>query len=229
VGNIFGWVACYYRLVTGERKFTSKWLVPSVLFLWGLTQLFLPSSWVRGLAKAFRKSDDSTTKCLEGYMFLSTIFLVAGVPLWSHLPTGWKVAWSVVAVVRLGEILTQSMEVILGRINTDGPSTLLTVAIYVLQALAIFTIGAQIVGSAGFASGNDHPDSWQDFLYMTWNNMSTLGNSYAATSNWARAVVAGSNLLAILLFTILLGFGVGRLGQKDTAGSTRSAAPGAET
>lgn len=205
----------YYEFVTREREFTSKLLVPAVAFLYGIGQLFLPSSTVRFCAHKWTKGNsDAVASWVEGYILVTAVFLVVGVPMWSQSSSGWKVAWCVVAVFRLCEILAQCIEVILGRIETDAATTLATIVVYVLQVVAIFTIGAEAVGSSGFGSDRDYPSSWQDFLYMTWNNMATLGNSYAARSDWGKLVVAGSNVMAILLFSVLLGFGIGKLGHK---------------
>ncbi|HEY2500897.1 MAG TPA: hypothetical protein VGI68_05610, partial [Mycobacterium sp.] len=108
----------------------------------------------------------------------------------------------------------QSAELILRRIDVKVDHTLVTLAIYVIQAGAILTIAAELVGSQRFESTeHSHPSSGEDFLYMTWNNMTTIGSPYVATSNLARLVVAGSNVTAILLFTVLLGFAVGKLGE----------------
>jgi hypothetical protein len=174
------------------------------------------------------KADTLVSRWLEINNLVWTFVLAFGV--WTLVPpriwhwdlcSAWAVFVYVVALIRICEILVMSAELILRRIDVTVDHTLATLVIYVIQTVAIFTIAAELVGPHGFAADDDVPKSWADFLYMTWNNMTTLGNSYAAISVWGRLVVAGSNVTAILLFSVLLGFAVGKLGEEQNPTTDR--------
>jgi hypothetical protein len=153
--------------------------------------------------------------------------LCVGVFTLSH-DTSWHSFWTfivcAVVVLRVAEILSQTGEIILRRIEADTPSRVTTLGIYVIQSVVIFTIAAELVGTNGFVSDGQHPVFSDDFLCMTWNNMATIGSSYAAQTPSARLVVAGSNITSILLFAVLLVFAFSNLQSND-----RSLTNGADT
>ncbi|MFE3795588.1 hypothetical protein [Nocardia tengchongensis] len=230
-----GSVLPYLEFVRGERHFESRLLGPAVRWMYARVLPGVPSSWIRYLATLWTSGDDdrkarAADRCLEVYMVLTTVILGVGVMTQVHpdgmqftpgRPSGatvWLVAVIVVGFLRLVEILSQAVEVILERIFVGAMSALTTLAFYVLQSVAIFTICAEFVGPNGFiSSDNTKPKCWTDFLYMTWINMTTLGSSYTASSALGRLVVAASTSTAILLFSVLLGYVVGKLGKKQEA------------
>ena len=198
---------------------------PGLEGLYAFLLPILPSSRIRRRVWADNRAglDDAAkakiNRRLERWLVLSTVVLVIGIFTVNKDAWGWGVAevWTVVVAVlaffRICEIFSQSVEVISGKIGVDAPTTMATLVMYVIQGVAIFTICAELVGPRGFETTDAQPHSQGDFLYMTWNNMATLGNSsYTATSPMGRWVVTGSTVTAILLFSVLLGFAVGKLG-----------------
>lgn len=227
----------YLKFIREERHFESRSLGPAVGWVYEHVLPALPSSWIRYLATEWASGTNAdkarvADRSLEVYIVVTTLILGGGVmtqvhPDGMHFTLGWPTGatvWSagviVVGFVRLVEILAQSVEVILERIFVKAMSALTTLAFYVLQSVAIFTICAEFVGPHGFAySGSPQPEGWTDFLYMTWANMTTLGSSYSASSAWGRLVVAASTGTAVLLFSVLLGYVVGKLGKTEDTGS----------
>lgn len=231
--------SAYRAYLEGHRRYQSTLMVPLVERLYLVVLWLLPSSTLRywmhtrvhrrdelryGPEPVTPREDTLVARSLEINNLVWTVVLASGV--WTLVPprawhwdwcSTWAVFVCVVAFIRTCEILVQSAELILRRIDVKVDHTLVTLGIYVIQAVAILTIAAELVGCQKFVSTTNqvppHPKSGEDFLYMTWNNMTTIGSPYIATSNLARLVVAGSNVTAILLLTVLLGFAVGKLGE----------------
>jgi hypothetical protein len=226
---------CYWTFLQQPRAFHSEVLVPVAGFLYVVVLMFMPSQWIRFRVyrhywrhtrtwmsrkdfDARRTKEMQVSGCwLEAYMVINTAVLCRGVVTQGY-DTTWHGLWAfivcLVAVWRILEILTVTGEVIVRRIAVEPPATVVSLALYVVQAVAIFTIAAELVGADGFQTSDhkDAPQSWRDFLYMTWNSMATLGSSYPAHTGWARIIVAASNVASILLLTLLLGFAVSMLG-----------------
>jgi hypothetical protein len=227
--------SAYCAYLEGHRRYQGTLMVCLIEYFYLVMLWLLPSSVLRyrmhrwahrrdelryGPEPVTPREDALVGRSLEINNLVWTVVLALGV--WTLVPPrvwhwDWCSTWAVfvyaVAFIRTFEILVQSAELILSRIDVKVDHTLVTLAIYVIQAVAILTIAAELVGSQKFESTEHaYPRSGEDFLYMTWNNMTTVSSPYVATSNLARLVVAGSNVTAILLFTVLLGFAVGKLG-----------------
>jgi hypothetical protein len=250
--------SAYRAYLEGHRRYQSTVMVPLIERLYLVVLWLLPSSalryWIHrrvhrrdelryGPEPVTPREDKLVARSLEINNLVWTVVLASGV--WTLVPPrvwhwDWRSTWAVfvcvVAFMRICEILVQSAELILRRIDVKVDHTLVTLAIYVIQAVAILTIAAELVGSQKFQSTeptylvgsqklerteHTYPRSGEDFLYMTWNNMTTVSSPYVATSNLARLVVAGSNVTAILLFTVLLGFAVGKLGENRDPATAR--------
>ncbi|MFI6959632.1 hypothetical protein ACIBJI_39975 [Nocardia sp. NPDC050408] len=182
-----------------------------------------PSTYVRWFAHREWTSDEAEAEAqnrrigqwLEIYMIITTVLLM--VLLWASTVPGWRWFAAVFAAIRLLEIYTVSAELMLGRLKVSVGGAMVSIAIYVVQSVLIFALFASMVGCQGFTNGNDiapHPSEIPDYLYLIWNSMATLGNSYSAVTTSARLVIAGSNVTAILIFSVLLGYVVGRLRPK---------------
>jgi hypothetical protein len=187
------------------------------VYKWSL--VLQPSTHVRWFAhRTWDGSSEEATrisKRLEAYMLLATPLLVLG--LFSSGVPIWRWVAVVFAGIRLLEIFAVSVELILGWLRVSTTAAIATVGVYTVQAVMIFAIFARVVGSDGFSdSNNKRPDGIGDFVYMIWNSMATLGNSYSADSGCARLVITMSNLTAILIFSVLLGYAVGKLGDRQT-------------
>ncbi|QTJ71381.1 hypothetical protein HYG77_38775 (plasmid) [Rhodococcus sp. ZPP] len=150
-----------FKLREESRQYRSRMLVPAAYWVYGIALMGLPSSWVRIGVRRWAKNEkreksaDTIVSCLlESYLILTTAVLVSGVYTFRPDDTWLWDFWTgfvlVVVVLRMVEILSQSVEVIMNRIFVDVPSTLVTLAMYTIQSVAIFTICAELVGPSGY-------------------------------------------------------------------------------
>ncbi len=165
------------------------------------------------------------SRWLEWYMLVVTALLFLFVWSQSH-PWAWQHSWwgwilrvfvALLLVIRIGEILSQTVEVALNRIDVDAPSGLMTLAIYIPQTVAIWAICSEY---ATYASGyhqvfksddRSFPSDWLDYLYLSWTNLVTFGAAYPPQTSWAMVVVVCSSATFILLFSVLLAFVVSKI------------------
>jgi hypothetical protein len=156
---------------------------------------------------------------LEVYLVVTTTLLIVLAWLqshpwaWEHTLRGWALRLLVLVMltVRIGEILSQSVEVVLGRIEADAASGLATLVIYVLQTVAIFAIWSEYAVYAwgygqAFKEFGSRTTGWLEYAYLAWANLVTFGSAYSPQSPWAKVVVVCSGLAFILLFSVLLAF-----------------------
>jgi hypothetical protein len=222
-------------LLESKRIYRSQLLVPGLQRGHLVLSHVLPSALIRlrfsvkqRQLPAPRDQDDRVTKMslwLEWYQLVTTVLLYVFVWSQSH-PWAWQPsrwAWileifvGLVVVVRIGEILSQSVEVVLNRIDVDAASGLSTLLIYVFQTVAIFAICSEY---ASYASGyheafksdvGSFPNSWLDYLYLAWANLVTFGAAYPPETSWSRLVVVSSSTIFILLVSVLLAFVVAQI------------------
>jgi hypothetical protein len=222
------------------RIFRSQLLAPRLEcgYLW-LTR-WLPSTRIRMRFEpplpdphGEKQRVENMSRWLEWYLLATTALLIGLVWsqshewAWRHSALGWALRVLVVAafVVRISEILSQSIEVVLNRIDADAASGLTTLVIYVIQAVAIFAIWSEYAAYAsGYASGAQA--AFKDFggsiatgclqyAYVAWANLVTFGTAYAPQTSWAKVVVVCSGLTFILLFSVLLAFVMDRIRPPD--------------
>ena len=163
-------------------------------------------------------------------MIVTTVLLFLAV--WSQsYECAWHSWWTwilrplvgLLVLVRISEILSQSVEVVLDRVDVDAASGLVTLVIYAFQAVAIFAICSEY---AEYASGchnafksdvADFPSHAWDYAYLAWTNLVTFGAAYPPQTFWARLAVACSSLVFVLLFSVLLAFVVAQIRPPNPA------------
>lgn len=168
---------------------------------------------------------------LERYILVTTVLLIGAVWTqshawaWHHTLGGWTLRSFVglLVLIRVGEILLQSTaEIVSDRLDVDTETGLATLALYVLQAVAIFAICSEY---AAYASGYQHvfkvdpdpsgvvnfPSHWWDFVYVAGTNLTTFGTAYPPLTSWARLTVVSSSLVFVALFSVLLTFVVAQI------------------
>jgi hypothetical protein len=132
--------------------------------------------------------------------------------MWAANPTGTlSKVFVVIAVLRLVEIFTSGLGTLLERRQYARVRSLITIAIYTLQVALIFAILEHGLAGNAFVSGHSHATSAFDFLYISWTNMTTLGNDiYTPANDTARILQMLSSASGLFLFGVLLAFGISR-------------------
>ncbi|MFE3254246.1 hypothetical protein ACFXPS_29820 [Nocardia sp. NPDC059091] len=216
------------RLSTPPRQFRAALLTNSVLVaFFGVTERVSPTTF---LIKRMKKNapppgprEDpelaaKTDVVIECYILLVTAALLGGLFLAWCAPTwSWgriPVYVFLVALVGLRwlEIVTATLELILGRLTMRYLSVLAVIVVYVTQTVLIFSILALLCASGFTTAGGHHPETPFDAVYLTWNTMGTLGNAYDADSVLARIIEMFTGLTTIALFSVILAYAVGRIG-----------------
>ncbi len=229
--DVMNWIRVRVAAIRRERVFESPIFVPILERGYVLLSFFLPSAHIRlhFVLKETNPAQDQYVTRMSGWL---EVYLVAITGLlvflvWSQsYPCAWRhsgwgcvltllAAWAV--ATRIGEILLQSIEVMLGRIRVDAASGLPTLAIYVVQTVAIFAICSEY---AAYASGyqgafksdtNPLPSNAFGYAYLAWSNLVTFGAAYPPRTCWAMLIVVCSGITFILLFSVLLSFVVSKI------------------
>ena len=221
-----------------KRVFRSQVFVPRIerLYEW-TSRVVLPSARIRRRAERrygapelvpekpepLHPRDKAMSRWLEYYMIVTTALLFLAVWSQSHA-CAWHAWWTwilrplvvLLMLVRISEILLQSVEVVLDRIDVDPASGLVTLVIYAFQAVAIFAICSEYAeyvsrGHAFKTEVADFPSNAWDYAYLAGTNLVTFGAAYLPQTFWARLTVACSSLVFVLLFSVLLAFVVAQI------------------
>ncbi len=150
--------------------------------------------------------DKYRVQWVVGSLLLLTVF-------WLVNPPGiLREVLAAIAAIRLVEIFTSGFGTLLERHQYARVRSLVTVAIYVLQVALIFSILEHSWAGNSFVSGHGHATSAFDFLYISWTDMTTLGNNiYIPASDAARMLQMLTSAFGLFLFGVLLAFGINRL------------------
>ena len=203
--------------------FESSLIAPATLRFYDFLISIMPSRLIYNIAR-WRKSR-SPDRWIEVYMLLSTAALVvlwigAGLsvrPLWLGRIIG--AVGLAVAAVRWLEILAASLELVVGRVRASAETAIAVLVVYLPQTVLMFSIAAEVLAPKGFASSAEgpHPTGILSFLYISWTNISTLGNDFAATSRMAKVIVIMSGFTGVLLLGVFLTYAIGQFsGQVGT-------------
>jgi hypothetical protein len=140
-------------------------------------------------------------------------WLIVLIVLWAINPSGiLSEIFSVLAVLRLVEIVTSGLGTILDRRQQARVRSLVTIAIYAIQVALIFAILEHSWASNAFINGHTHASHAFDFLYISWTDMTTLGNNiYTPANDIARVLQMLTAASGLFLFGVLLAFGINRL------------------
>lgn len=122
---------------------------------------------------------------------------------------GWR--WLEIFTVGLGIVLNQS-ESLLGH-------SLVTIAFLGAQVALIFAILDHSFATAGFVSqaGTAHSATAArpfDYLYISWTNMVTLGNSYSAMTDAARGLTMATGTSGVLLLGVFVASAIAHAGER---------------
>jgi hypothetical protein len=129
-----------------------------------------------------------------------------------------KVAFAGLAGWRLWEVFTTALGTVLERPQQARARSLVTIAIYGLQITFVFAILDHSLAGGDFAFGNKagpHASHALDYLYLSWTDMTTLGNHYIPLNNFARGLEMATASSGLLLLGVLVALGI--LGSKNLA------------
>jgi hypothetical protein len=154
-------------------------------------------------------------------------FLLLLVPLWLVNPASrvLQLAFAVVAIVRLWEILTTGLGTSLALEQQIRARNLVTIAIYASQATLIFAILYHSL-AAGHFSLEQGPSATGafDYLYASWANLTSLGSTFEPEGGGARFLAVLTTTTGIVLLGVLLAFGIDTV--KDGESRRRETARG---
>lgn len=187
-------------------------------FLW-LLLLLCPFWWlIDSLEPTWQQSRREKRRWDQQRAYWVLFWLVVLVAMWlvNPEPTSWKVVFAVLAGIRLLEVFTTSLGTVLKQAQQVRARNLVTFAIYAVQITLIFAILFHSLAAMDFGTRLAHPTKASDYLYMSWSDMASLGNNaYAATTRTARFLEVLTTTSSILLFGVLLAFGIDAVKEKQ--------------
>jgi hypothetical protein len=145
-------------------------------------------------------------------------WVVALVVMWqlSGSGDGLKVAFVVLAVWRWIEVFTTGLGVVLDQVEQERARSLITIAIYGLQITLVFAILDRLLAASSDSitrHGTQATGAF-DFLYISWTDMTTLGNDYSVHSVAARALQMATTTSGVLLLGVLVAVGVNKIARR---------------
>ena len=166
------------------------------------------------------KSDDSREIARAAWVVLWTVGLVV---LWRFSPLP---AWLcvVLASLRLYEIYMTGIGTILNQSSMAQARSILTIVLYVIQAVFIFAILGQSLEPDGYVSNFAGPGPHEaasqpvDFLFIGWSNLLSLGNEFEATTDRGSFLEVFATTTGIFLLSVLLAFGIDKVKERPRAG-----------
>lgn len=137
-------------------------------------------------------------------------WLIVLIIMWAINPPGiLKDIFAVFAVLRLIEISSTALGTMLNRLEQSKVQNLITIGIYGLQIALIFAILEHSLTGSAFVSGHTHATHAFDFLYISWTDMTTLGNNvFTPANNMARILQMLTTAYGLLLFSVMLALGM---------------------
>jgi len=145
-------------------------------------------------------------------------------------PTTLKVFFAVLAGVRLLEVFTTGLGTALREQQQVRARNLVTIAFYFVQVTLIFAILYHCLATSDFIDSNHSAASRVvDYLYISWSNITSLGNSiYVPEGDTARFLEVLTTTSGILLLGVLLAFGIGEVSGKDEEAAKKPDEPGGQ-
>lgn len=180
-----------------------------VYFPWRLLLCICPFHLVIDTGWIF-KTEGSQDTARAAWVVVWTVVLVV---LWRFSPLP-AVICVVLASVRLYEIYMTGIGTILNQRSMARARNVLTIVVYVLQAVLIFAILGQSLEPdayvSNFAGPGPHEVASQpvDFLFIGWSNLLSLGNEFEATTDRASFLEVFATTTGIFLLSVLLAFGI---------------------
>jgi hypothetical protein len=196
--------------------FKSTLIAPAVLFVYDRLIEVMPSRLIEKTAK--RRGSGAPDWWIEVYMVAATaalaaLFVVIGRPL---SPPGFRTTVEVLAValgcLRWAEILVAVAELLVGRGRPAAEATVAVLVVYVPQVVLLFAVAAEVLAPSGFRLGvhGPPPHGVLAFLYVSWTNLTTLGNDFSPVTGAARSIVMVEGATGVLLLGVFLAYAMGR-------------------
>ncbi len=190
-------------------------LLPLCLFWW----------WIDSQKKLSKETlEERRAKWVLGWLVP-----LAGFWFVNPAPGFWRGLAALLALYRLFEIFVTGLGTALNQSDQTRARSLVTIGFYALQMTLIWAILYHSFTPMGFVQQN-HPalvaKSPYDFAYISWTNLSSLGNNvYVPKGNFARILEASTIAAGIFLLGVLLAFGIDATKDGQTKGAKT---PGAE-
>jgi hypothetical protein len=141
-------------------------------------------------------------------------WLVPLVAFWliNPAPCLWKGMAAFFALYRLLEILVTGLGTALNQLDQARARSLVTIGFYAVQMTLIFAILYHTFAPTDFVEGgplaSTPASSPLDYAYISWTNITSLGNAYQPEGNPARLLEALTTTSGIFLLGVLLAFGI---------------------
>lgn len=150
-----------------------------------------------GLLEGRRRYENRVLGVYVSLWLVVLILLLATNPFWAWLLAG-------LAAYRLAEMFTTGLGFVLGRAEPKLAGSLITVGMLALQTTLVFGILNQSLAADQLkcAPGCPSVDPFT-FLYISWTDMTTLGNSYTPTSDGAQVLQMLATTSGLLILGIL--------------------------
>lgn len=193
-----------------EEKPTFDWPLETwVYYPWRFLLRFCPFQLVIETGWLFG-TETGRDRARAGWVVLWTFGLVL---LWRFSPIG---AWfcALLASVRLYEIYITGIGTILNQRSMARARSVMTIVVYVIQAVFIFAILGQSLEPDGFVAdlagrgAGEVASQPVDFLFISWSNLLSLGNDFDARTNLGRFLEVFATSTGIFLLSVLLAFGI---------------------
>jgi hypothetical protein len=197
----------------GRRSTTTptfEWPLETIIYyVWRPLLFFCPFQFVIETGWLF-KTDRAKELARAAWVIAWTFGLIV---LWKFSPVA---AWFCVALalVRLYEIYITGIGTILNQRSMARARNVATIVLYVIQAIFIFAILGQGLESGGFIAepvthaSREVASKPVDFLYISWTNLTSLGNDFHAQTNFGRFLEVFATTTGIFLLSVLLAFGI---------------------
>jgi hypothetical protein len=139
------------------------------------------------------------------------VWFVGLIIMWRMSPVAGpaRTAFVVLAILRWLEIATYCLGLVLQRYEPVAAGSLVLIGIFAIQIAFIFAILGENLAEHEFvihAIATVPATDPFDYLYISWTNMTTLGNEYGPVSDMARIL----RLASVTSGLLLLGVGAAR-------------------
>jgi hypothetical protein len=138
--------------------------------------------------------------------WLALLVLLWALPVTPDRPFAYVCAG--LALWRLLEIFVTGLGTVLDATNQPHARDLETIAIYAFQLALIFAICERALPSGDFSNT---PSTQLDYIYVSWTNLTTLGNSYYPHSELAKITTGLTAGFGLFLVGVLLAFGINKI------------------
>lgn len=194
---------------TEEEHPTFNWPLETGVYYVFSCLLHICPFWLLIDSSVIFKTDKGKERARAGWVvgWLAALLVLW---LWSPLPSAVCVG---LAAIRLVEIYVTGLGTLLNQQDQARARNMVTIVAYVLQAILIFAIFGHDLARDSFVANPETLNatvaaSSFDFLYISWSNLTSLGNNYVTQSDFAHFLEVFSTTTGIFLLSVLLAFGI---------------------